>query len=591
MSVSPKLRQLNTLRNQMLVGFLIVMMVILAMVGVGTYDSVSTLLKNNAEKQITQTAVQGNRRLEAVLHQIDSLTTQVAVNAYVQKLLAGERSGRSSTFTEQQALVPQVSIIPTYAGGVHSVELYTHGGRGLYPLGGKELESKVSREWIAKALENKGGIVWLGIDPQYPGTVTALRSIHLVNQDFAPGGYLLVRLERDVFRIEEPLAGMGEQEISLLVDQEGRRITGSDDVALTEPVRGLMDSTEPVVRIGDRQYVMVKQRSAITGWTLLILTPVSAITEGISVLRTAILASAGIGTLLFIILSFVLSTLITRPILKLIKTMRGARFGVLKPSEQVSSTLEIHELTHSYNGMVEDTNRLIRLVYEKELLQSRTELKALQAQIHPHFLFNTLEALYWSLIDKEEEELAGFVIAMSDLFRYTISGLNKEEWVTLAEELEQVERYMSIMTMRFGDRLDWQIVSSPDDAEVKLPKLLIQPLVENAIQHGLESRVGQGSVKITAARSSGEDRLTITVEDNGGGMNGESLAGLKLALAEGREWSSKGSGLGLANVRRRLRLYYGSGGAGDEEPLEIASSKGKGTVVKLSIPVEKGEQA
>lgn len=105
--------------------------------------------------------------------------------------------------------------------------------------------------------------------------------------------------------------------------------------------------------------------------------------------------------------------------------MRSTRLGILKPIENVSSTMEIQELNYSYNKMVDNINELIQLVYEKELSRSHTELKALQAQINPHFLFNTLDVLYWSLLDRDEDQLAEYVVAMSDLFRYTITGSSK----------------------------------------------------------------------------------------------------------------------------------------------------------------------
>src|SRR5689334_5431076 len=142
-----------------------------------------------------------------------------------------------------------------------------------------------------------------------------------------------------------------------------------------------------------------------------------------------------VGVLLFLILTFILSTMITSPILNLIKAMRGAKYGSLKPIPVTSSTLEINELNNTYNQMVAYLNELIEVVYEKEIIQSRTELKALQAQINPHFLFNTLEALYWALEDKDEEELSQVVVAMSGLFRYVINRADDDEWVTVADEL------------------------------------------------------------------------------------------------------------------------------------------------------------
>lgn len=137
--------------------------------------------------------------------------------------------------------------------------------------------------------------------------------------------------------------------------------------------------------------------------------------------------------------------------------MRSTRLGILKPIENVSSTMEIQELNYSYNKMVDNINELIQLVYEKELSRSHTELKALQAQINPHFLFNTLDVLYWSLLDRDEDQLAEYVVAMSDLFRYTITGSSKGGWVKLQDELEHVKRYLLIMKMRFEDRLSGKL--------------------------------------------------------------------------------------------------------------------------------------
>lgn len=582
-----KLNRFNTLRNQMLLGFLFVMLIILFVVGIVNFNSVSKLLRNNAEKHIQQTAVQANGRLEAVLNQIDSLTTQVATNQYVQQVLLNEQAGRLATFSERQALLASIKIVQTYAEGVNSVELYSSSNRRLFPLDGGDLTSKISQKWIDSASDEKGRIVWVGIDPMDPESVLAIRSVRLMDQWFRPGGYLLIRMNREVFKIKESLSEEDGRETMLVVDRNFNLIAADDDLLIPHEIRSLLAADQSVVTIDRKKYMLVTQQSKVTGWTLLILTPIQAITSGITVLRTAILVSAGIGTLLFILLSLLLSTIITRPVFRLIKTMRSARLGGLKPTTRISSTIEINELNHSYNQMVEHMNDLIKLVYEKEIIQSRTELKALQAQIHPHFLFNTLEALYWSLLEKQEEELAEYVVAMSDLFRYTITGPNKDEWVTLGDELEHIERYLLIMKMRFGDRLVWSLSSHRDFASVPMPKLLIQPLVENAILHGVESRIGPGSVSVQVGKSEDQRLLTITVSDNGKGMDEDTLGRITSALRTGIMPSSKGSGIGILNVQQRIKLYYG-----DNMPeltgLSICSDS-EGTQIKLTIPMQTGE--
>ena len=170
------------------------------------------------------------------------------------------------------------------------------------------------------------------------------------------------------------------------------------------------------------EYIVTQQRSPVTGWTLFILTPIERLTEGIHHLRSAFFISGAIGFVLFLLISYGLSTMITRPIMMMIRTMRSSRFGELRTNPDKSSIVEIQELTNTYNQMVENINELTGAVYKKEILRSRAELNALQAQINPHFLYNTLDALYWSLQEKDEEELADYVLAMSELFRYTIAA-------------------------------------------------------------------------------------------------------------------------------------------------------------------------
>lgn len=584
----PRIAKLNSLRNQMLFGFLLVMILILTFVGTIMFDSVSSMLKNNAVKHIQQTVVQANGRLEGILEQIDSLTTLVATNKYIQQLLTKEKQGKEVTIFEKQELPALLNTIQLYSSGVTSVELYSE-KRRLFPLDEALLKEKVSEEWIKETTERQGGIIWFGIDPRDPSKLVAIRQVSLVDQNFSTGGYLLVRTERNVFAINESLPGEREQETMLLVGADGQLLAANTDQLTDEQARSLATTGDETVTLNDQTYIMVKQKSDFTGWTLLILTPVSAITEGISVLRTTILVSAGIGLGLFVLLSLLLSTIITRPILKLIKTMRGARLGVLKPAELVSSTIEINELNHTYNKMVDNINDLIRLVYEKELLQSRTELKALQAQINPHFLYNTLEALYWSLQEKDEEELAEFVVAMSDLFRYTITGPSKAEWVTLRDELDHIEKYLRIMNLRFGDRLSWVIDYPHEFGSVRLPKLLIQPFVENAILHGVESKLGPGTVSLSVEPSEDGRDLIIAVEDDGAGMDEVTLRQLKEGLASEQESvpSSKKSGMGITNVERRIRLFYDKQ-EGAEERISIHSAKDQGTIVSIRIPMTGG---
>ncbi len=569
----------------MLFGFLAVMIMILGIVGYVTFHAVAVLLTNNAATIIQQTAVQANGRLEGILRQLDSLTTQVATNTYVQQLLLNEKEGHPATFQQRQLLPATINTVHQFSDGVKSVELYSYSGRRLYPLDDTTLEEKVSREWMNQTVEAKGSMVWFGMDTNDPNSLLAIRLVTLIDQNFSPGGYLMLRTNRNLFALKDP-DGQGEgRNQMLLVGGDGNVIASTLAQQVDPPqIAAMLQPSLKEVPIGSRTFMVVRNKSEITGWTLLILTPVDEITKGISVLRRDIFISAGIGFLLYAMLALLLSSVITKPILRLIRTMRDTRFGVLRPVTLPSSTIEIRELNHSYNEMVENINNLIKLVYEKEILLNRTELKALQAQINPHFLFNTLEVLYGSLIDRNEEGLADYVLAMSDMFRYTIANSNQDEWVTIREELDLIKQYLLIMKTRLEDRLNWHIDVPPYLVTRKIPKLIIQPVVENAINHGVGNKIDPGTVSISLNLSEDEEDLVIHVEDNGVGMDKDKLASINRVIQQGKVLSAKGTGMGIANVHRRIQMYY------DHSPrakgVMISSLEGSGTQVQIIVPYE-----
>lgn len=581
-----RFKELNTLRNQIFIGFVLVMLIILLVSGAFVYDRVSILLKNNAERHIQQTAVQANGRLNALIGQIDSLMEQVANHPTVQQLLLEELNGNEVSFNQRQSLLQIISSYQAYMPSVGSLELYTADYRLLFPIKDGSLGTRINEPYISEANIQKGRLVWIGVDPHDSQSLLAIRQVSLMDRWFSRGGYLMARIQRSYFQLDDPISGSDGGESVLLVNDEGR-LLGSSETPEAD-LLPLLESVDQTVSFHGKEYVQVKLRSDKTGWTLLVLTPVSYVTKGLSVLRTVLLLSGGLGALLFLIMSFLLSTMITRPIIHLIRAMRKSRLGVLTPNSQKVSTMELRELNYTYNGMVANMNDLIRVVYEKEVLQSRTELKALQAQINPHFLFNTLEAFNWSLEEKGEEELAGLVVVMSRLFRYIIGRPNnKDEWVALSEEVEQIRRYLKIMEMRMGERLSWDIVLDPSEAAVPVPKLLIQPIVENAILHGVESRVGSGSVEVTITPSPRDGWTSVKVSDNGPGMDEDTLRALRNTLEGGPPISAKGNGVGLVNVQRRLKLYYGEEGI-KSEGLIIESRLSEGTVITFEIPSNGG---
>jgi two-component system, sensor histidine kinase YesM len=574
-----KLQKWNTLRNQILVVFLTVMLIVLVIVSFITFNRVSALLKNNAEKQIYQTAVEANGRLESLYKQISTSSKLVMTNDSIQRTLKKANQGYSIPFSERQQLERIINTIQANTDGIFSFEIYKDTKNRLIPLDDTNLVTIIDKKWIKQADDANGRLVWIGDDPRNSDNILALRRINLINRGFESGGYLLISIYRDYLQFVDPDETNIENQYSILLDHDLKPILSNYNQSL-DPI---IKNVGPIMTLNQQEYMVTKQRSNETGWTLVILTPVKALTEGISVLRTGIMIAGIIGFIIFLVSTLFLSTYITRPIIKLTETMQRASAGSLTMNPHVAAVHEISELNSTYNQLVKETNHLIKMVYQKEITRSRSELKALQAQINPHFLFNTLDALKWALEDKGEEELAEFVVAMSNLFRYTITKQTDGDWVPIKDEIEHIENYMEIMKMRFGNQLNWQLNMPPEIERIKIPKLLIQPLVENAVLHGAGNTVKPCTISVSIRPMEDGEHLQICVEDDGPGINQDKLITIKQAMRSGGVMSKKGNGMAIFNVHKRLELYYQKSG------LTIVSEENRGTEVSFIIPV-KGEE-
>jgi two-component system, sensor histidine kinase YesM len=574
-----KLHKWNTLRNQILVVFLVVMLIVLSIVGLLTFNRVSTLLQKNAEKQIHQTAVEANGRLESLYKQISTSSKLVMTNDSIQKALTKSEQGKYIPFAERQQLEGIVTTIQANTDGIFSFELYTNTFNRLIPLDDTNLVTRIDGKWIQQADKANGSLVWIGDDPRNSDNILALRRVNLLNRGFENGGYLLISIYRDYLQFVDQEESNIENQYSILLDQDLKPILSNYNQSL-EPI---IQNEAHTLTLDKEEYMVTKRTSNETRWTLVILTPVKALTEGISVLRSGIIISGIIGFVIFLISTLFLSSFITRPIIKLTETMQRASAGSLTMNPRVTTVNEINELNSTYNQLVKETNHLIKMVYQKEITRSRSELKALQAQINPHFLFNTLDALKWTLEDKDEEELAEFVVSMSNLFRYTITKQNDGDWVPIKAEIQHIEDYMEIMRMRFGDHLNWQLNMPLSFSQIKIPKLLIQPLVENAVLHGAGNTMKPCTISVTIQPSANHEYLEIMVEDDGPGIPQDKLESIKQAMQSGGVLSKNGNGMAISNVHKRLELYYQKSG------LIITSEENSGTRVSFVIPA-KGEE-
>ncbi|MDD2968843.1 MAG: sensor histidine kinase [Lachnospiraceae bacterium] len=278
--------------------------------------------------------------------------------------------------------------------------------------------------------------------------------------------------------------------------------------------------------------------------------------------------------------AFPIFTYVTRfiniPLQRLHSSMLNLQEGDFKQQVNVYAEDEIGDVTKVYNEMVEKIDDLIDKNYVMALREKQSELDVLQAQINPHFLYNTLDSLYWDAYNTGNLELAENIMALSELFRLALSRGEGE--VSVETECNLVENYLKIQKMRFENRMDYKINLLSEMRDYKIPKLILQPFVENAIVHGLENRGNLGMIRLHGYLE--QNMMIFKITDNGVGMNEEQLN--NLLIAEEIQYSNQRiSRYAIRNVNERLKLRYG-----DRFVLDIASTIGVGTTITIKIPLE-----
>ena len=277
--------------------------------------------------------------------------------------------------------------------------------------------------------------------------------------------------------------------------------------------------------------------------------------------------------------SWIFTDSIIRPVRKLRSLMKKVEAGELHLRFHSRTNDEIGQLGNSFNKMVEEIKNLINLVVHEQREKREIELKALQAQIKPHFLYNTLDTIQWMAYERDAQDIVDIVIALTNLFRISLSKGN--EFIPLAEELRHIESYLIIQMARYENKLQYSI-EVPDEIRTCIVlKIMLQPLVENSIYHGIKMKQGKGTIRIRGEQAGSV--LILSVEDDGIGIPPGQLNQLRAELERPRV-DERSSGYGLFNVHERIQLSYGTAYG-----LTVDSKYGEGTVVRIVLPLTRNE--
>ena len=501
---------------------------------------------------------------------------------------------------------------------VENIALFSKEGELLESVPAARLKNNAQvadQDWFTAALEKTENLhfsmphvqhIFDTGDSQYRWVVSVARAVEITDGPYTDQGVLLIDLRYN--SLEQLFDGMNLAKggYVYLTDSNGDLIYHPNGQLISSGLAMENNDNTAILRDGNYQEQWQGQTRVVsiktvgyTGWKIVGVMPLD--TVSLNAIKTRILIVFIIALVLFIltIINSYISSRITDPIKELEKSVNQIEEGNLETEVYTGGSYEIQHLGKSIQNMARQIKRLMDDIVAEHESKRKSEFDTLQSQINPHFLYNTLEGIRSEALIVGLDSIAEMTEALATFFRYTISNL--ENLVTLEDELANIENYYYIQQFRFGSKLDLKIqydrdsddeFTEMDFLQCKLPKLTLQPIVENSIYHGIERKIGKGHLVIRISAS--EERLYIRISDDGQGMTDAKLKELNEKLRrlgdetddpekDGEKKQTRG-GIAVVNVNRRIKLLFG-----EEYGIHVYSKEGVGTDVVVGLPLVREE--
>ncbi|UNK19955.1 sensor histidine kinase [Paenibacillus sp. N3/727] len=571
-----------------LTGYFLLILLPLVIISLFAVERSRDILYEQAVERTEMALASALNHFDLVLQNVEEISTLIAADPGMNELL-----NKNDTAFSPKSIVDFSNILGQLANSVSvnrfvsHISIY-HRASNMFistNFGGRKLTSEPQQEWLVESARRNGtGISYVMAD--YPvtdeltfgkmtgtDTISLIRSMDLYNTE-RQSNLLIVSFNKNkLLNVLKTLLPTENSRISLL-NEKGDVIIETGSAGEKE---GLSENEMEVIK--DSEYSL---------WRLALVQPKKELYEETDQLRLYTFTIIGISILLAIIISWVIYSGIAAPVLKLSRGMKRLSHGEMNVHIKDKRKDEFGFLIQSFNRMVLDQKHLIEDHYEQQLRLKTTELKFLQSQINPHFLYNTLDSIYWTAKNYEAEEISEMVMNLSKFFRLS---LNKGRQVfSIEESIVHLHYYIRIQQLRFLDNFTVEYQIEEESKAIPILKLLLQPLVENAIIHGMEGKSSGGTL-IVSSRIVQQKYVHISVQDNGPGIGEERLEYIRNELSRmgSRNFPSLSQEeeyikdlFGLRNVFTRMRLYYGK-----ESDMTLESTPGIGTTVTISIPLDR----
>ena len=537
----------------------------------------------------TRTIVrQTNQNIDSYIDYMDNIVTMVSGSRDTQSFLYNKDEETLQVSECRQRLVEQFRTILKSRSDIRNIGLIQKDGNRLFNNGGQQKNAYLdldTQAWYKNAITSNRSVLTSShvqhvIRGERPWVITVSRGVRNFTGSGNREGVVFIDLNYSAISELCDQNSIGSKGYVFLLDQDGNVVyhpqqqqlynelqTENIDLVMNTDKETLMDGS------GDNAKIYTISRSEKTGWTVVGCTNVAELLKDSKKARSIYVLVAAILVVVALVLSNLISRNITRPLQQLRDSMARVQEGDFGAAEvEVTSRNEVGSLTRSFNVMTSRIQELMKQNIYEQQQKRKSELKALQSQINPHFLYNTLDSIIWMAEGKKNEEVVVMTASLARLLRQSIS--NEEEQVPIGQEVEYARSYLTIQKMRYKDKLEFQIQVDAQIMGVPIIKLVLQPLIENAIYHGLKYKEGKGLLIVRGYRE-GENAV-IQIRDNGAGMDEQTLA----HIFEKHKVNYRSNGVGVYNVQKRLQLYYGM-----DYGITYSSRQGEGTTASIVIPM------
>ena len=561
----------------------LILSAVVIVTGVSMKFTNTSIFENSSE--YTHTIIQQmNQNIDSYIDYMENIAYLISSNEDVQDYLFDEKIDNEGRYR----ILNQLQTILDSRSDIRNVGIISKNGRMLINDGSKSVNQDLdlnTQEWYATALEKPNGPILTSSHVQHiisgerPWVITLSRGIRDRSGSGEKEGVFFIDLNYSAISELCDQSTVGTKGYAFILDAKGNIVYHPQQQQLynelqTENISLIMDTDEDTVLTGtgnDGKLYSIS-RSGKTGWTVVDCTSVRELLRKSRQAQSVYVLTAIILVIVALLFSRFMARSITLPIQKLRDSMKKVQEGDFSVSDVVvDSKNEIGSLTKSFDVMTHRIHELMEQNVHEQEEKRKSELKALQSQINPHFLYNTLDSIIWMAEGKKNEEVVLMTASLARLLRQSIS--NEDEVVPIANEVEYARGYLTIQKMRYKDKLEFQIAVDSSILYIPLIKLVLQPIIENAIYHGLKYKESKGLLIVKGFMKDGN--AVLQVIDDGVGMDEETLA----HIYDKHKVNYHSNGVGVYNVQKRLKLYYG-----EDYGITYTSELGKGTTATITIP-------